>query len=124
MGTRTAAPKSEQATSYEEAVALAREQSRRETLVSIDRKGTYAIVRLEDPERLNALSAPLTLQLHDALAEVAGDSAVRSVVLTGADPGFSASGDLNLMRDVAHPMVDAGEDGASGSTASPPTCSR
>jgi 2-(1,2-epoxy-1,2-dihydrophenyl)acetyl-CoA isomerase len=37
---------------------------------------------------------------------------VAAIVLTGADPAFSAGGDLRLMRDVAHPLIDEGLDGA------------
>jgi 2-(1,2-epoxy-1,2-dihydrophenyl)acetyl-CoA isomerase len=33
-------------------------------------------------------------------------------VLTGSDPAFSAGGDLRLMRDHAHPMVDGSPGGA------------
>jgi 2-(1,2-epoxy-1,2-dihydrophenyl)acetyl-CoA isomerase len=82
------------------------------TLVRVERGDGHAVVTMDDPETLNALSAPLTLQLHDALTELAGDDAVRAVVLTGTDPGFSAGGDLRLMRDHAHPMVDSSDGGA------------
>jgi 2-(1,2-epoxy-1,2-dihydrophenyl)acetyl-CoA isomerase len=82
------------------------------TLVRVERGAGHAVVTMDDPKTLNALSAPLTLQLHDALTELAADDAVGAVVLTGTDPGFSAGGDLNLMRDHAHPMVDSSAGGA------------
>jgi 2-(1,2-epoxy-1,2-dihydrophenyl)acetyl-CoA isomerase len=96
-------------TSYDEAVAMARGEDRE--LVRVERRDAAALVRLDDPDTLNALSAPLTVQLHDALREVAANPAVRAVVLTGTDPGFSAGGDLRLMRQVAHPMADEGSGG-------------
>jgi 2-(1,2-epoxy-1,2-dihydrophenyl)acetyl-CoA isomerase len=96
---------------YIEVIASARADERR--LVAVERAETHAIVRMDDPETLNALSAPLTLQLQDALDELAADDAVRAVILTGSDPGFSAGGDLRLMQDHAHPMVD---DSAGGAT--------
>ena len=46
------------------------------------------------------------MQLHDALRELARDEELRAIVLTGTDPAYSAGGDLRLMRDDAHPMVD------------------
>jgi 2-(1,2-epoxy-1,2-dihydrophenyl)acetyl-CoA isomerase len=99
------------ATSYEEAVAAGRSDER--ALVAVERRDGRALVRLTEPERLNPLSAPLTVQLRDRLSELAADSRVRAIVVTGADPAFSAGGDLRLMRHVAHPMVD---DGAAGAT--------
>jgi 2-(1,2-epoxy-1,2-dihydrophenyl)acetyl-CoA isomerase len=97
---------------YVEALASANAEER--ALVEVEREGTRALVRLNDPEKLNPLSAALTVQLRAALSELAGDAEVRTVVLTGADPAFSAGGDLRMMRDVAHPMVDEGPDGATG----------
>lgn len=64
----------------------------------VERRGDRAIVTLDEPERLNVLSAPLVRQLRRALVDLDADPDVRSVVLTGADPGFSAGGDLTMMR--------------------------
>jgi 2-(1,2-epoxy-1,2-dihydrophenyl)acetyl-CoA isomerase len=97
-------------TSYEQTVRQAREDQT--SLVLVDREGSRAVVTLNDPEKLNPLSAALTVQLRDALEELAADHGVRAIVLTGADPAFSAGGDLRLMRDTAHPMVDEGAEGA------------
>jgi 2-(1,2-epoxy-1,2-dihydrophenyl)acetyl-CoA isomerase len=97
-------------TTYDTLVAEAR--SGGAELVRVERGAGHAIVRMHDPERLNALSAPLTLQLQDALEDVLADAALRAIVLTGSDPAFSAGGDLRLMRDHAHPMVDESPGGA------------
>ena len=53
------------------------------------------------PAKLNVLSAPLVQQLKAALEELVADRAIRSIVLTGADPGFSAGGDLRMMDERA-----------------------
>jgi 2-(1,2-epoxy-1,2-dihydrophenyl)acetyl-CoA isomerase len=98
--------------SYADALAIASAENG--ALVEVEREGSRALVRLNDPEKLNPLSAPLTVQLRGALSELAADSSVRAVVLTGADPAFSAGGDLRLMRDVARPMIDEGAGGATG----------
>jgi 2-(1,2-epoxy-1,2-dihydrophenyl)acetyl-CoA isomerase len=97
-------------TTYTTLVNDAREVT--DELVQIERADAHAIVRMHDPERLNALSAPLTLQLLDAMSALAEDDSVRAIVLTGTDPAFSAGGDLRLMRDHAHPMVDESPGGA------------
>jgi 2-(1,2-epoxy-1,2-dihydrophenyl)acetyl-CoA isomerase len=57
-----------------------------------------AIVTMNDPERLNALSAGVCVQLNRALAELAGEDELRTIVLTGAGDGFSAGGDLAMME--------------------------
>jgi enoyl-CoA hydratase/carnithine racemase len=56
-----------------------------------------AIVTMNDPERLNALSAGVCVQLNRSLTELAADDELRTIVLTGAGDGFSAGGDLAMM---------------------------
>ena len=91
-------------------VDRARAETRR--LVRVERRGQHAVVTMDEPESLNALSATLTVQLHDALRELVLDRSLRAIVLTGSDPAFSAGGDLKLMADDAHPMLDHGAEGA------------
>jgi 2-(1,2-epoxy-1,2-dihydrophenyl)acetyl-CoA isomerase len=88
---------------YADVVAEARAAS--PELVLVERNGAHAIVTLNEPDRLNPLSAALTVRLHAVLAGLAADEALRAIVLTGADPAFSAGGDLRLMRDSAQPML-------------------
>ena len=38
------------------------------------------------PDKLNPLSAELTVRLHDELAALAGDPSISAIVLTGRDP--------------------------------------
>ncbi|AMM25929.1 enoyl-CoA hydratase [Variovorax sp. PAMC 28711] len=54
---------------------------------------------LNRPERLNALTVPMTDALLDALRRAAVDTKVRAVVLTGAGRGFCAGGDVKSMAD-------------------------
>jgi 2-(1,2-epoxy-1,2-dihydrophenyl)acetyl-CoA isomerase len=93
---------------YEEMLDAARADERE--LVTVDHVGDRAVVRMDDPTNLNALSAPLTLQLQDALHRLTADPDLRSIVLTGQDPGFSAGGDLELMRST-HGAIDDGREG-------------
>jgi 2-(1,2-epoxy-1,2-dihydrophenyl)acetyl-CoA isomerase len=94
-------------TTYPDTVALA--ESADEDLVLVERDGARATVTLNDPERLNALSAELTVILRRRLEELARDESLRVIVLTGADPAFSAGGDLKLMRDTAQPTLADGD---------------
>lgn len=80
-------------------------------LVRVERRGASARVTMADPERLNALGATLTWQLHARLRELDADAQVRAIVLTGADPAFSAGGDLELIERGARAVrsPDAGD---------------
>jgi 2-(1,2-epoxy-1,2-dihydrophenyl)acetyl-CoA isomerase len=94
------------ARSYED--LLARARSSEDRLVAVERPAAdRAIVRMDDPGTLNALSGILTIQLQDELTALAADPELRTIVLTGRDPAFSAGGDLNLMREYAHPMLES-----------------
>lgn len=67
----------------------------------VDKSDGVATVTLNRPERLNALSAELMVELGEALAEIEADAAIRCLLLTGAGRGFCsgadlASGDLTL----------------------------
>jgi 2-(1,2-epoxy-1,2-dihydrophenyl)acetyl-CoA isomerase len=96
------------ADSYAETVADARAEPGAAELVLVERSGAHATVTLNDPDKLNPLSAALTVRLREVLTELAADESVRAIVLTGADPAFCAGGDLRLMRDTAQPMLAAG----------------
>jgi 2-(1,2-epoxy-1,2-dihydrophenyl)acetyl-CoA isomerase len=66
--------------------------------IHVDHRGDRAVVTLDESDRLNVLSAPLVRQLRRTLQALDADTEIRSVVLTGADPGFSAGGDLKMMQ--------------------------
>jgi 2-(1,2-epoxy-1,2-dihydrophenyl)acetyl-CoA isomerase len=83
-------------------------------LVLVERDGSHAVVTMNDPDKLNALSAPLTIQLRERLTELAAEPAIRTIILTGTDPAFSAGGDLRLMRDFAQPLIHDSDEGATG----------
>src|SRR5947199_6961737 len=97
---------------YEDIVRSARAQRDR-NYVRVERRGQHAVVTLDDPEKLNPLSAELTVQLHDELSALAAEPELRAIVLTGSDPAFSAGGDLRLMVQAAQEML-ASPAGATG----------
>jgi enoyl-CoA hydratase/carnithine racemase len=57
-----------------------------------------ATIRLDEPERRNALSAELAAEIRDALAEI-DESEARCVVVESEGDAFSAGGDVDLMRE-------------------------
>jgi 2-(1,2-epoxy-1,2-dihydrophenyl)acetyl-CoA isomerase len=58
-----------------------------------------ATLTFNRPERLNALSTPIMQALLDGLPRLAGDPAVKVVVLTGAGRAFCAGGDVKSMAE-------------------------
>lgn len=68
--------------------------------VLLDRDGGVARVRLNDPDRRNALSDPVTAGIVAALRDVEGSDA-RCVVVEGEGPAFCAGGDIAAMLDRA-----------------------
>ena len=62
------------------------------------------VVRLNRPERLNAINTTMQTELTAALADFTTDRSVRAVVLTGAGRGFCAGID---MRDFGPDVPDA-----------------
>lgn len=64
------------------------------SLVLVERKDGVALVTLNRPEAMNALSKALRAELAIAFAELAKDADVRAVVLTGAGKAFTAGLDL------------------------------
>ncbi|RBY81785.1 2,3-dehydroadipyl-CoA hydratase [Geodermatophilus sp. TF02-6] len=65
-----------------------------ETLVAVEHHDATALVTLDRPAALNALSRELVTQLADRLEEVAADPTVRAVVLTGSEKAFCAGADI------------------------------
>jgi len=61
------------------------------------REGSLAIVTLNRPDRRNALSLELMLDLMRCLDEIASDSGVRAVILAAEGKAFSAGHDLSEM---------------------------
>jgi 2-(1,2-epoxy-1,2-dihydrophenyl)acetyl-CoA isomerase len=75
------------------------QSARMAPLVLEERSGAVLTLRMNRPERLNALNVELGRALAAALKSAGDDDSVRAVVLTGAGRGFCAGGDLALLRD-------------------------
>lgn len=69
--------------------------------VLVSREDGVAVVTLNRPERLNALTARLMTTLVATLAGLAADPEVGCVVVTGAGRGFCAGGDVQVQAQAA-----------------------
>lgn len=94
-------------TTYPELLAEGHADDR--PLVAVERKERRAIVTLADADRLNSLSTGLMIQLQARFDELAADPHLRTIVLTGEDPAFSAGGDLEMIEGGATAIQDASE---------------
>ncbi len=69
--------------------------------VLVGREEPIAIVRLNRPEQLNALSDELMNELVSALQELDRDDAVRCIVLAGSERAFAAGADIGEMAEAS-----------------------
>ncbi|MET7421284.1 enoyl-CoA hydratase-related protein [Dactylosporangium sp. NPDC005555] len=76
--------------------------------LEVERNGAVAIVTFNRPEALNALDVATKVALRDALRELADDTAVRAVVLTGAGGRAFCVGQ-DLREHVA--LLESGDEG-------------
>jgi len=67
--------------------------------VKVERVGAIAILRLDDPSTLNALSPAIKEGLAAKVPMLLADAAVSTVVLTGTGKAFCAGGDIRAMTD-------------------------
>ena len=72
-------------------------------LLSLERQEDVAVVTLQRPEKRNALSIDLRVELTDAFIALGEDEEVGSVMLTGAGPAFCSGMDVTQFGgDPAH----------------------
>lgn len=81
--------------------------------IIFERDGGIAIITLNRPQAVNALTYRLIEEFLDALARIAEDETVRAVVITGAGRGFCSGDSLTGMEPVTmdlppgrHPMQE------------------
>ena len=73
----------------------------------LETKDTYAVLTFARPEKRNALSEQMWTELPAALAEAAGDPAIRAVVVTGEGPVFQAGADIGEIGGLPPLAADA-----------------
>lgn len=79
-------------------------------IVRVERDGPVAIVTLNRPDALNALSRALRAEIVRVFGELAGDDSVRAAVLTGEGRAFTAGVDLKEAGETGFAL---GADGGS-----------
>jgi len=68
-------------------------------VIRVEPLDDLVILRLERPEKRNALTRPLIAELTDALLRSGSSGPVRGVILAGAGPSFCAGVDLHEFAD-------------------------
>jgi enoyl-CoA hydratase len=65
--------------------------------IIVERRDRVGLVRLNRPQRMNALSDALAAELTQALADFDSDSGVGAIVITGNEKAFAAGADIGAM---------------------------
>lgn len=63
----------------------------------VEKDGPTLIATMNRPERMNALSPEMIVQMFDAWVEASSEPAIRSIILTGAGGNFCSGADLRAM---------------------------
>jgi len=66
----------------------------------VEKKKKYAVIKLNRPHEMNAISKEMHQELYDVFADLETDSDVRAVVLTGGEYVFSAGMDIKEMNNL------------------------
>ena len=72
-----------------------------DALVNVEREDTLAVVLLNRPKQLNALSDELMDELVTALRELDADDEVRCIVLGGSERAFAAGADIGELAQAS-----------------------
>lgn len=78
--------------------------------IQLERDGAVARLTLSRPERRNALTHAMMLELEHAFASLRDDKSCRALVLRGAGGHFSAGGDLEAMAAMPPKPANGGTD--------------
>jgi 2-(1,2-epoxy-1,2-dihydrophenyl)acetyl-CoA isomerase len=69
--------------------------------VQVECHGAVAVLRLDDPGAMNALTPAVKAGMQENVPKLIGDAAVRVLVITGTGKAFCAGGDIRSMQDPA-----------------------
>lgn len=68
--------------------------------IYLDRSGPHAVLRLNRPDKRNALNLGMWQRMIELLAEAEADPTIRLLIVTGEGRGFAAGADITEMKAV------------------------
>jgi len=71
-----------------------------EDAIYLDRSGPHAVLRLNRPDKRNALNLGMWQRMIELLAEAEADPAIRLLIVTGEGKAFAAGADITEMQAV------------------------
>ncbi len=74
--------------------------------IAVTEEEGYAVVLLNQPDKMNAISREMRRDLEACFVTLEGDDSIRAVILTGGDYVFSAGMDIKEMAGLAEGEVD------------------
>src|SRR4030095_14787878 len=67
--------------------------------ILVETRDRVGFIRLNRPQRMNALNDALAAELKQALAEFDADAGIGAMVITGNDKAFAAGADIGAMAE-------------------------
>jgi enoyl-CoA hydratase len=69
--------------------------------IIIEKKNGYAVVKLNRPHEMNAISKEMRQELYGVFVDLEGDAEVRVIIITGGEYVFSAGMDIKEMSNLS-----------------------
>jgi enoyl-CoA hydratase/carnithine racemase len=69
--------------------------------IIIEKKNGYAVVKLNRPHEMNAISKEMRQELYAVFVDLEGDAEVRVIIMTGGEYVFSAGMDIKEMSNLS-----------------------
>ena len=73
--------------------------------IAVETRERTGVIRLNRPQRMNALNDALAVELKDALERFDADDAISVIVITGNDKAFAAGADIGAMAEWSYQKV-------------------
>ena len=71
--------------------------------------GPIATIKLNRPDKLNAMNRQLSSELHDAVTQMVADDDIGCIVLMGSEKAFAAGADVAAMVNLGYMDVYKGD---------------